>query len=86
MAEFAVMPIDRRGFFSGILALPVLVYGVRYLDKPGTILEGFQNISGAKEFRTILRRGAERLQQPGVDQGRDVMRLAVQHPTRLFRR
>jgi hypothetical protein len=39
-----------------------------------------------KEFDAIGRRIAQRLEQLGRDQRRHVMRLAVQHPRRLFRR
>ncbi len=58
----------------------MLIHDDWYLDEPGTILEGFQNINRAEEFRPILGGVAERLERPGIDEGRDVIRLAVQDP------
>lgn len=80
------MAVCLRPFFSSILPLPVLIYSVRDSDKPGTVLEGFQKVRSAEKLRPVLGRIAERLEQPGVDQRRNVVRLTVQNPARLLRR
>lgn len=73
-------------FLSRVLPLPVLVDGVGCLDEPGAVLEQFENINRREKFRSVLGRIAQRLEQPGRNQRRNVMRLAVQHPARLLRR
>ena len=39
-----------------------------------------------KEFDAVRRRIAQRFKQPGRDQDRHIMRLAIEHPGHLFRR
>jgi len=73
-------------FFAGVLFLPVLANGVADFDQPRAVFRQFQNIRRSEILGGILRRIAQRLEQPGMNQRRDVVRLAVQHPARLFRR
>jgi hypothetical protein len=73
-------------FVAGVLMLPVLAYGIRGFDKPSAVFGRFQNIGSRKILRAVLGGIAERLEQPGIDQSRNVMHLAVQHPPRLLRR
>lgn len=72
--------------FAGVLVLPVLANGVADLDQPSAVFCQFQNVRRGKILAAIGRRIAQRLEQPGVDQRGDVVRLAVQHPARLLRR
>ena len=72
--------------FFGILPLPVLIDGARHLCQPRTILGRFKNFSRRKKFCAVLRRVAQRLEQPSDDERRNVVRLAVEHPSRLLRR
>ena len=71
---------------AGVLLLPMLANGVGDFDQPRTVFGHFQNIRRGKILGGILRRIAERLEQPGIDQRGNVVRLAVQHPARLLRR
>ena len=80
------MAVRGRFFFAGVLVLPVLANGIRDLDQPSPVFHGFQHVRRGEILRGILRRIAEWLEQPGGNQRGDVMRLAVQHPARLFRR
>lgn len=57
-----------------------------HLDQPSAVLGNFQKVSRGKILRAIGRRIAERLKHPGMNKRRNVVRLAVQHPARLFRR
>lgn len=78
--------IRRMVFFAGILVLPMLANGVADFDQPSTVFRQFQNVRRGKILAAIGRRIAQRLEQPGIEQRGDVMRLAVQHPARLLRR
>ena len=78
--------VRRMVFCAGVLVLPVLADGIGDFDEPGTIFGRFQNIGSRKILGAVLCRIAERLEQPGVDERGNVVRLAVQHPARLFRR
>ena len=78
--------VEGRFFFAGVLFLPVLANGVGDFDQPSAVFGRFQNVRRAKILGGILRRIAERLEQPRRDQRGNVMRLAVQHPARLLRR
>ena len=78
--------VRRMVFLAGILMLPVLGDGVGDFDEPGTVFGSFQNIGSRKILCAVLRGIAERLEQPRRNQGRNVVRLAIQHPARLFRR
>lgn len=71
-------------FLARVFLVPVLINGVCDLGKPGTIFDQIQNIRRGKELDSIGRRVAERLEQPGRDENRDIMRLAAQHPARFF--
>ena len=76
--------VEGRFFFAGILFLPVLADRVGDFDEPSAVFTNFQNIRRRKILGAILRRVAERLEQPRRNQRGNVMRLAVQHPARLF--
>ena len=80
------MAVESQIFFPCILFLPVLANGVADFDQPRAVFRQFQNVRRGKILGGILREIAERLEQPRIDQRGDVMRLAVQHPARLFRR
>src|SRR5579863_4629276 len=79
-----VLRIVRRTVFLCILLLPVGVYGRRHLDQPGTILCGLQQVRRGKILRAIGRGVAEGLEQAGMNQRGDVVRLTVQYPSRLL--
>lgn len=64
----------------------MLANGIRNLNQPGTVFCHFENVHRGEIFRRILGGIAKWLEKPGIDERRDVMRLAVQHPARLFRR
>ena len=78
--------IRRMVFLAGVLVLRMQAYGVGDFDEPGTVFGCFQNIGSRKILCAVLRGIAERLEQPRRNQSRNVVRLAVQHPARLFRR
>src|ERR1700679_3283540 len=78
--------IGRMVFVAGVLMLPALAYGIRGFDKPRAVFGRFKNIGSRKILRAVLGWIAKRLEQPGIDQRRNVMPLAVQHPARLLRR
>jgi len=65
--------------------MPVLANGFRDLDQPSAVFGQFQHIRRRKILRAVLRGIAERLEQPRGNQRGNVVRLAVQHPARLFR-
>jgi len=66
--------------------MPVLVDGVGHFGQPGTVFEKFQNIRRAEKLSAVLRRVAQRLEQPGGNERRNIVRLTVEHPPRLLRR
>lgn len=76
--------IGRPVLLADILLVPVLVYRIRHLGQPGPILAEFKKIRCTKEFDAVGRRIAQGLQQAGGDQHRNVVRLAIQHPSRLL--
>jgi hypothetical protein len=78
--------VEGMVFFAGVLFLPVLANDVCDFDEPSAVFGQFQNVCRCEILGAILRGIAERLEQPGRDQGGNVMRLAVQHPARLLRR
>ena len=73
------------GFF-GVLFLPVCVDGRCHFDQPRAIFGSFQKICRGKILGAVRRRIAEGLEQAGMDQRRNVVRLAVEHPARLLPR
>lgn len=79
-----VRAVHRTNFLARVLPVPVLVDGVRHLRQPGPVLDQFQHICGRKKLDAVRRRIAERLKQPGRDQGRNIVRLAVQQPRSLL--
>jgi len=64
----------------------MLANGVADFDQPSAVFRQFQHVRRGKILGGILGRIAQRLEQPGIDQRGDVVRLAVQHPARLLRR
>ena len=64
----------------------MLANGVRDLDQPGTVFCHFKNVRRGEILGGIWGKITERLEQPGIDQSRNIVRLAVQHPARLLRR
>ena len=66
--------------------LPMLADSISGFDEPSAVFGDFQQVSRRKILGAILRRVAERLEQPRGNQRGNVMRLAVQHPARLLRR
>lgn len=73
-------------FFAGVLFLPMLANGIADFDQPSAVFRQFQNVRRRKILGGVLGKITERLEQPGIDQRGNVMRLAVQHPARLLRR
>lgn len=80
------VPVYLNCPFSGVLPLPVLVDGVRHLDQPGAVFGKLQHIRRAEKLSAVLRRVAQRLEQPGGNERRNIVRLTVEHPPRLLRR
>jgi hypothetical protein len=64
----------------------MLVNGGRHTGEPVPIFAGFQQVGRRKELDPVLRWIAQRLDEFGRDQCRNVVQLAVQQPSRLFRR
>ena len=73
-------------FLAGVLLLPVLANGVADFDQPIAIFRQVQNVRRGEILGGIWGRIAERFEHPGIDQRGNIVRLAVQHPARLFRR
>ena len=71
-------------FLACILLMPVLVDRIRDLDEPGPIFHQFGDFGRGKELDGIGRRIAQRLEDTGGDENRDVMNLAIQYPGRLL--
>ena len=71
-------------FFAGVLFLPVLANSIADFDQPATVFRHFQHVRRSEILGGIWGGIAKRLEQSGVDQRRDVVRLAVQHPARLL--
>jgi hypothetical protein len=78
--------VGRMVFVAGVLVLPVCVDCRCHLDQPSTVFGRFQKVCRGKILGAIRRRIAERLEQAGMNERRNVMRLAVQHPSRLLPR
>ena len=78
--------VRRMIFLSGVLVLPMLADGVGCFDEPSTVFGGFENVRRGEILGGVLGGIAERLEQAGVYQRRNIVRLAVQHPARLLRR
>jgi hypothetical protein len=78
--------IHREFFLACVLLLPMLVNSAGHSHQPMTIFAGFQQFGRRKILDAIGRRIAERFQQFGRHQSGNIMRLAIQHPSRLLRR
>ena len=66
--------------------LPMLADGVGDFNQPITFFGQFWYIGSGKKRDAVLRGVAERLEQTGVHECRNVMRLTVYYPARLLRR
>lgn len=75
--------IDGFALLSLVLFAPVLVDGVGNLGEPRAIFAQFQNIRRSEKLNPVWRRIAERLEQVGVYQRRNIVRLAIEHPTAI---
>jgi hypothetical protein len=73
-------------FLVGIYFLPMLIQGIRDFCQPCPVLNLFQQFQRRKVFDTVRRWIPQRFQQPHTDENRHIRWLAVQHPSRLFRR
>ena len=83
----AVLPTVQTGaFLAGVLPLPMLVDGVRHLDQPSAVFGKLQHVRRAEKLAAVLRRVAQRLEQPGGNERRNIVRLAIEQPSRLLRR
>lgn len=57
---------------------------VGHFRKPSAVFDQFHKIARGKEFDAVWGRIAEGLEQPGGDEDRKIMRLAIEHPCRLL--
>jgi len=57
-----------------------------HFDEPCTVFGIFQHIFRGEKLDAVGRRIAQRLEQAGVHQRRNIMRLAIERPCRLLRR
>ena len=67
------------------MPLPVCVDGRCHLHQPGTVFGNFQKVCRGKIFGAVGRGVAKRLEQPGMNQRGNIVRLAVENPARLLR-
>jgi hypothetical protein len=81
-----VRAVHGNQFFPAVLVLPMCVNGSGHFYKPGAVLGDFQKVTSGKILCAVGRRIAKRLDKAGMDEGRNVVGLAVQHPASLFRR
>ena len=78
--------VEAMVFFAGVLLLPVLANGVADFDQPSAVFGQFQHVRRGEILGGVLGGIAKRLEQPGRDERRNVVRLAIEHPASLFRR
>ena len=78
--------LHSMAFLTRVALLPMLADGLRHFRQPRTVFRQFRHFRRGEVFDAILRRVAERLEQPRRDENRYVVRLAVQNPADLFRR
>lgn len=64
----------------------MLIDGVRHLDQPGAVFGKLQHVRRAEKLAAVLRRIAQRLEQAGGNERRNIVRLAIEHPPGLLRR
>jgi hypothetical protein len=64
----------------------VLIHGIGDLYQPRFVFSHFEQFSRSKELDAIRRRITQWLEQTRRHENRHIMRLAVEHPTGLFRR
>ena len=76
------MPVPRRRIFL----LPMLADGRAGAHQPFAVFDLFQQIRRGEILDAVGRWIAQRFQQPGRHQRREVMRLAIDDPRRLLRR
>ena len=75
-----------RAVTARIFLLPMVGDRLGHFGQPVPVFGMVHDLDGGKKFNPVGRGIAQRLEQPGGDQHRDIMRLAVQHPGRLLRR
>ena len=78
--------VGRMVFVASVLVLPVRVDCCCHLDQPSAVFGSFQKVCRGKILGAVRRGIAERLEQAGMNERRNVVRLAVQHPSRLLPR
>ena len=61
----------------GVLFLPVPTNGIADFDQPTMVFRHFQHVRRGKILGGIWRKITERLEQPGIDQRGNIVRLAV---------
>lgn len=64
----------------------MIAYCVGHPDQPSPIFDGLQDIGCGEELYGVRLWAPQRFEQPRRNQNRDIMRLAVQNPSRLLRR
>jgi hypothetical protein len=70
--------------FLRVFALPIPADGRRRLVEPGAILPAFQDVHCREVFHGVGLGRAERLQQSGGHENRDVVRLEVENQAGLL--
>ena len=63
----------------------MLIDGRCHFDQPGAVFGRFEEITCGKILGAVGRGIAKRFDKAGMDEGRNVVGLAVQHPASLFR-
>jgi len=72
--------------FLGCIPLsPVLIQRIRDFCQPRPVIDLFQLFRRGKILDAVRLRITQRLEQTSRHQNRHIMRLAIQHPRRLFR-
>ena len=74
--------IGRMVFVAGVLVLPVCVDCRCHLDQPTAVFGSFQKVCRGKILGAVRRGIAERLEQAGMNERRNVMRLALRNTSR----
>ena len=69
---------------GGISPLPMLIQCIRDFGQPGAVIGQFNQFGCGEILHAAGRRITQRLEQPGIDQRWNVMRLAVDDPRRLL--
>ncbi len=72
-----ILRIIHRTSIFRILLLPVRVDCGCHPDQPGAVFGNFQKVRRGKVLGPVRRRVAQRLEHPGMNQCRTIVRLAV---------